>query len=176
VIQLRRATAADLEIVADWIDSPDAARLWAGSRVAWPIARDRLADAIEWSQCESFALDERDERHERVESAPGEGVRLVAFGQLVPKPNDRLHMARLIVAPERRGAGVGRGLVSQIVDIALSRSPTALSLNVISGNDHALRLYEGQGFVPARRPPDEPDSSTAVYLEFSMPQAPGRSA
>jgi len=117
--------------------------------VLYPIDIAQLPNAIEFADCDSQAL-----WHE------GE---LLAFGQLVPKPGGRLHLARLIVAPDKRGRGWGRQLAELLIARALDASPSCLSLNVAADNETALRLYRVLGCEEAPRPPDE-KHSRARYL------------
>jgi len=149
---LRTSQLSDLETVASWIQSESACRLWCGARVAYPIDLASLPQAIEFDTSDSW-------------TALSSGVH-VAFGQIVPKPRGRLHLARLIAAPERRGSGLGRLVASHLLKVAQSRNPSTISLNVFSENEPALRLYESLGFITATRPPDEMDSPS-MYMEFS---------
>lgn len=63
------------------------------------------------------------------------------------------------VAPEARGRGVGAELVRRIAAWATEASSLALELWVITGNDHAISLYQRCGFRikhDHRAPPDDP--------------------
>lgn len=149
-MRLRPAELDDLPIVATWLRSPADCELWAGHRVTHPVNVATLHESIEWSGSSSFTALATDA--------------VVAFGQLVPKPEGRLHLARVIVAPERRGDGLGRLLVTHLLDAATALTPARLSLNVARDNAPALRLYRSLGFAEAPRPSDEPPSS-ACYME-----------
>ena len=139
-------------MVASWIRSAEECRFWSGSRVAYPIDLALLSQAIEYDESEAWSIE-----------IDGE---LAAFGQLVAKPAGRVHLARLISAPHRRGQGLGRRISEQLVEAARVRNPAAISLNVIAENRAALSLYTKLGFVRASRPADEPASS-AVYMEVA---------
>jgi len=52
----------------------------------------------------------------------------------------------LMVAAERRGQGIGRGLLEAAVDWARAAGVTKLELHVFPWNEPALRLYERFGF------------------------------
>ena len=147
---IREARRADLEVVAAWLGSAADCRLWAGHRVPFPVDLGTLPRAIEWDASESWCVTE--------------GGSVVAFGQLVPKPGDRLHLSRVIAAPRRRGAGLGRIISTHLLETALSRAPAVVSLNVIRDNARAIQLYRSLGFVAAERPRDEPES-TSAYME-----------
>ena len=148
--ELRVSLLGDLAVVASWIGSESECRLWCGTRVAYPIDLRTLPDALEYSLGESW-------------TATSNGV-VVAFGQLIPKPGPRLHLARLVSAPDQRGRGLGRFVAVHMLEIALARRPFAISLNVVPENKQARTLYESLGFVLATRPPEEPESPS-VYME-----------
>jgi GNAT superfamily N-acetyltransferase len=51
------------------------------------------------------------------------------------------------VAPFARGTGVGTALIEAVARWAAAVRPGELRLQVIDGNEHAIRLYERSGFV-----------------------------
>lgn len=148
--EIRASKSSDLAVVASWIGSESECRLWCGTRVAYPIDLVTLPDSIEYGACESWTATI--------------GAAVVAFGQLVPKPRNRLPLARLITAPDHRGKGIGRLITAHLLQHALARSPSAVSLNVFRENRPALTLYESLGFVSVKRPSEEMESSS-LYME-----------
>lgn len=54
----------------------------------------------------------------------------------------------LAVAPDQRGAGAGRALLTALLDHARAAGLPALSLSVSRANPRARRLYDALGFVP----------------------------
>jgi len=148
--EIRTAHLADLDVVASWITDPSECELWAGPRVSFPIDVPGLPAAIEWERSDSWSL-------------VVDGT-LAAFGQLVPKQQRRVHVARLISSPRQRGQGLGRALTVHLLDSARSRNADRVSLNVSPVNDAAISLYRSLGFCAAPRPADEP-ASTAIYME-----------
>jgi ribosomal protein S18 acetylase RimI-like enzyme len=143
---------ADLAIVASWLRSREDCRLWCGARVAYPIDLAALPEAIEVPTSQSWTLVE--------DELP------VAFGQLVRKRAKRLHLARIICAPDRRRGGLGSKLTRHLLDEALAQQAAAISLNVARDNAAARALYRSLGFHEAPRPPDEPPA-TSLYLEHA---------
>ena len=146
----RRATLNDLRQAAAWIENPGDAFLWAGSRIQFPIDPQTLESDLQFATASSWCLEV--------------GDLLAAFGQLVPKPGGRQHLARLIVNPARRGHGYGRILTELLVARAKDLGASSVSLNVDPSNHRALSLYDRLGFREAPRPPDEPPSGSR-YLE-----------
>jgi ribosomal protein S18 acetylase RimI-like enzyme len=150
--EIRTARLADLDVVASWISDASECELWAGPRVAFPIDLPGLPAAIEWNQSDSWSV-----------VVTGD---VAAFGQLVPKPRRRAHVARLITSPRQRGQGLGRLLAVHLLENAISRNPGRVSLDVSPANDAAIGLYRSLGFLDAPRPADEPVSS-AIYMEHA---------
>ena len=150
---LRPCQLSDFAIVASWIKSEVECRLWCGTRVSYPIDVATLPDALGYTACDSWTLTvNRD---------------VAAFGQLLPRPAGRLHLARLIAAPDRRGEGLGRLIAAHMLERALAQEPAVVSLNVLTQNKPALALYESLGFVPATRPPEEPQIPS-MYMVYSL--------
>jgi len=57
-----------------------------------------------------------------------------------------VELARLIVDPARRRTGVGRRLVTELVELARTSGRAACFIRVAPGNDGALALYRAAGF------------------------------
>lgn len=150
--EIRPAQLGDLEVVARWLRNSADCELWAGHRVSFPVALEGLPRAIEWDQSDSWVV-----THDSA---------VAGFGQLVPKLRGRVHLARLICDPDQRRRGLGRLLTARLLETALSRQPTAISLNVSPENVPALHLYRSLGFVAAARAPDERESHSA-YMEHT---------
>ena len=75
-----------------------------------------------------------------------DGTLLVAYGELWLDDEEReIELARLIVAPGRRGKGVGRWLAAQLAREAQRLHPVVF-LRVLPENVAALRCYVAAGF------------------------------
>jgi ribosomal-protein-alanine N-acetyltransferase len=59
---------------------------------------------------------------------------------------DEVHLLNVAVHPDRRGEGVGRRLVTAVVDGSRSTGVRAMFLEVRAGNVVARRLYRQLGF------------------------------
>ncbi|MAR90467.1 MAG: GNAT family N-acetyltransferase [Pseudomonadales bacterium] len=69
---------------------------------------------------------------------------LEGFSTFAARPLINVH--DLVVQRDYRGMGVGRTLLNQVAAEARSRGCCKLTLEVLSGNQPARRLYEGLGF------------------------------
>ncbi|MFC7006623.1 ribosomal protein S18-alanine N-acetyltransferase [Halalkalicoccus salilacus] len=75
------------------------------------------------------------------------------------------HVKDLAVRPERRGRGIGRGLLERAMAILSSQGAGWVKLEVREGNDPALALYRESGFTLRRRIPRYyDDGETALVL------------
>lgn len=62
---------------------------------------------------------------------------------------DELHILNVAVDPDHREQGVGKRLMSRLLDEARALSARAITLEVRESNQSAIRLYERAGFVLA---------------------------
>ena len=60
-------------------------------------------------------------------------------------------VAALGVAPEMRKTGIGSAMIERAIAQASDRADARLTLEVIEGNESAIKLYQRAGFVKARR-------------------------
>jgi ribosomal protein S18 acetylase RimI-like enzyme len=122
-LEIRRATTADADVVADvYLASFHAT-------YTFPLAHadDEVRRWIREAVLESAET-----------WVAVEGRRVV--GMMVVGPGD---LDQLYVAPDRLGSGIGR----RLLDRAKERSPDGLSLYTFQVNDRARRFYERNGFV-----------------------------
>ncbi|MBS61718.1 GNAT family N-acetyltransferase [Salinisphaera sp.] len=148
---LRTARQDDLNALIQWIGSPQQCLYWAGPRVSYPIDKAQLAEQIEWDRADAFCLVGTQE--------------LLGFGQVMPKPRNRLHFARLIVSPSHRCQGYGLELVNALLRWALARQPKSISLNVFRDNAAAIAVYRRLGFTEAGPVKGYPRSA-ALHMRY----------
>lgn len=106
-----------------------------------PIALD-LASFLHMVSQESIDLAES-----QVVRCDGEAV----GAALVARRGWTSRLAAMAVVPSARRAGVGRWLMSQLIEGAQARRDRAMVLEAIEGNEPALRLYRQAGFQAVRR-------------------------
>lgn len=95
----------------------------------------------------------------------GESVGL-AWGRIEESAPEAAHLYQMWVAPEARGAGVGRRLLQAVVDWAIASNARSLSLCVTRGDTPATRLYRAAGFEPVGA--EEPLRPGSELLAQSM--------
>jgi len=120
--------------------------MWAGPRVRFPLVPKYILEDIEYSPDNSFCL--------------GHNGRITAFGQLLNRQPDSLHMARILVDPGCRGRGYGRELCTDLIGIAQGRNAGTLTLNVYRDNPIGVGLYTSLGFREHR------EKSTPEYVHM----------
>lgn len=93
-----------------------------------------------------------------------EGVgRVVGYGGLMIVEGDA-HVMTIAVAPDRRGHGLGTRLLLGLVDAALRRAATSLTLEVRASNETAAALYRKFGFVPVGQRPSYYGTEDALVM------------
>ena len=156
---LRTAADEDLKTLISWVKDKGACQLWAGPVVRFPLTLDRLKQDIAYSKENTFAL----------QNTSGE---LVGLGQLLPKENYRIHLARIIVSPRQRGQGFGKLLCRLLIDEGIKRFGQAyFTLNVYAANATAVNLYQKLGFNPTAAPPDSVAENDIVHMVLNHDQA-----
>ena len=130
---LRPAGMASLATVLTWVGTPEQMRWWGGPALPFPGTPATVWAAIAGAPGNTFVLED------------GAGA-MVGFGQMLPR-SGQVHLARLIVAPERRGQGLGRSLCQHLIRTAVAcHRPDNITLNVYAGNEPAAALYRSLGF------------------------------
>lgn len=80
--------------------------------------------------------------------------RVIGYGGLfAPSHGVAADVQTVTVVNEMQGKGIGRALLTRLIEEASRRSAPAILLEVRVGNDSAIHLYQSSGFVEiARRP------------------------
>ena len=72
----------------------------------------------------------------------------LAWGLIHDPDSKTAHVYQMWVTPERRGKGLGRGLLKAIISWAQALQLNTLVLAVTTNNTAAISLYRSFGFVP----------------------------
>ncbi|MFE5494549.1 GNAT family N-acetyltransferase [Streptomyces virginiae] len=125
---------AHAAVVADWPASAGEVALWCG-RQEFPVAARTVTG---WQR------DADVQAHVLVD-----GGRVVGYGELwFDADEDEVELARIIVAPDTRGRGLGRVLVRGLLARAVAAGHADVFMRVHPDNARALRCYRGAGFAP----------------------------
>jgi ribosomal-protein-alanine N-acetyltransferase len=121
------ACLEDLQTILPWVGTEQLLRQWGGPSLVFPATPDSVWSVIGASLGNAFSL---------LDSS-GE---LLGFGQaFVRDPN--VHLARLIVAPSRRGQGLARILAMKLVHAAITHYPEDITLKAYANNTAAGSLF-----------------------------------
>jgi ribosomal-protein-alanine N-acetyltransferase len=135
---------------------------WWDIEPALAIERDLFGDEA-WSP-ELFwsELAEHDTRHYLVVEVGGE---IVGYGGLCVYV-DNAFVQTIAIAREHQGRGLGRGLLTSLLDEAQRRGRTSVGLEVRADNDIARGMYERFGFVEVgrRRAYYQPSGTDAIVM------------
>ena len=130
---LQPARLQDLKTVLSWVGTADLLKQWGGPALVHPGTPEAVWSAMGASSENAFAL---------VDSS-GE---LLGFGQaFVRDPN--VHLARLIVAPSRRGQGIGRILAMKLIHAAIVHHPDEITLRAQPDKAPAAKLFNSFNFA-----------------------------
>ena len=126
--------------VAGWAATPEEARWWGGHATQWPVDASALSAWHADPDVRPYVL---------VDAGTPAG-----YGEVwVDEEEQEVELGRIIVAPERRGQGLGRLLVSLLLEQAAQTGYPAAFVRVAPDNAAALACYAGAGFAPVT--PDE---------------------
>lgn len=148
---LRAAASADVDAMMRWFKDKADVEIWGGPSFRFPFTRRSFRKGIYWGQMASYSLFD-----------PASDF--AAFGQLYVRA-ERINLARLVVRPALRGQGVGKRLVTMLMQAGAARfSCDEFSLFVFRDNLRAYRCYEAMGFVVDDYPDDMPHADVCYYL------------
>lgn len=149
--RLRRAGDADIDVIMSWFETEADVNTWGGPKFRYPFTAATFREDCHFPQMATYGLfDDNDA--------------LLAFGQLYDR-NGYINLARLVVHPERRGEGLGRRLVEELMAIGRTVLPLQqFSLFVYRDNLPALRCYQALGFEIDDYPDDQILADKCYFL------------
>ncbi len=148
--RLRPATNDDLADILSWLTTAESLKLWGGPLLTFPPDVAKTWCEIGANDNNSFVLVDQQDR-------------VLGFGQTLQREAHAIHLARIILAPDTRGQGLGRVLCEQLMQTAIKQhQPAKITLNVYQENEVAVSLYRSLGFVLA----DHHSMQGAYAMEF----------
>lgn len=150
--QLRRADAGDLESIMRLETSIFGSDAWSSGTM-----RDELANANTW-----YLVAFRPETPESIEAYAG---------LLSPRGAKEADIQTIAVAEGARRGGLGRTLVTSLVNEARKRGATEVFLEVRADNPGAQALYRSLGFegIAVRENYYQPDGVDAIVMRLTVP-------
>lgn len=159
---LQAPTVADFDELMTWFPDAHSVDIWGGPRMRFPFTRSGLLEDCQLDKAVAYCL--RDP----------EG-RMAAFGQVYERLG-RAHLARLVSNPSMRRQGVGRRLITMLIDTsAQTGGYTEASLFVYRDNAPAYQCYLALGFTVQAYPDDAKMKEKCYFLTRSCDlETPGR--
>ncbi len=128
------ATPAHLQDLMAWFGDEQSCTNWGGPEFRYPFTAESFRADARYGELQSYAL-------------VGNAGALLGFGQYYNRAG-RCHLARLAVAPDRRGAGLGAVLIFGLSRLGCAELGLAeCSLFVYPDNIPAMHLYGRLGFA-----------------------------
>lgn len=127
-------TTDDRRLVVGWVPDADALYLFTGPRLHWPLTESQLAEMEGRNGFTAWML---------VDDETNTPVGHFDF----TLQSGTARIGRIILAPQMRGRGLAHVLVDNAIQQARRLGASELTLNVIVGNEPAIRTYERAGFV-----------------------------
>jgi ribosomal protein S18 acetylase RimI-like enzyme len=122
-------------LVASWPRSADEVVMWCGSN-EFPLPATMI---------EAWQQDEVRSRLLMTDGVP------TGYGELwLDAEENEVELARIILAPDVRGRGLGRAFVLALLSEATALGWSDIFLRVHPENAVALRCYRGAGFLPVQ--------------------------
>jgi ribosomal protein S18 acetylase RimI-like enzyme len=157
LLALRPFEPRDDGEVISWFETADELRRFAGSSLRWPLDARQLQAVRDGPNLSAFSAYLPPERFPALGHI--EVVRL-------PEPGV-VRIARVGLAPQVRGQGLGRELVSLALNEARRWRAHHVDLFVFEDNEPARRLYDSFGFRQIGVDPTDP---TSLRMNLKLPR------
>jgi ribosomal protein S18 acetylase RimI-like enzyme len=142
-LTLRVSKDSDIQELKSWFETDHELRDWAGPNLQLPCTSASFSRDIFNPAYVSYSLFDAQNK-------------LVAFGQCYERIG-RCHLARLVVAPLKRGQGIAAELIEKLSRQGCQQlAVLEVSLFVYESNTSAIKAYEKVGFEIKDYPQDMP--------------------
>lgn len=133
MLSLRQRNAIDRGRVVSWIPDADALFMFTGPRLRWPLnSNDLLAMEPDLFGAWMVIDEDNNEPIGHFDLRVAEGT---------------AWLGRVLISPSQRGRGLSHALLQLAIEQAKTSEATQLRLNVIVGNERAIKTYERAGFL-----------------------------
>lgn len=107
------------------------------------VAIERLVNPSPWSESSFRSELANPQAHYWVAQIGEALVGFAGFWLVI----DEAHITNIAVHPDYQGQGIGKSLMSKLIEDAASKGAVCATLEVRKSNEKAIRLYESLGFV-----------------------------
>ncbi len=145
LLHLRRFTQGDYPMLISWIPTVEALFLFSGFKTPWPLTEDGLAERAHQSEIFAWSAVSASDPHPQI-----------GHLEIVRTSPTTGRFSRVLIEPESRGKGLARELINAGLDRARALGLDRIDLNVIMGNEPAIRTYTGVGFQMLGVNPEHP--------------------
>lgn len=150
-LQLSQAKDTDRKILMSWFQDRQSCQQWGGPQFRFPYTSSSFLADCAWQDHSSYVLKDSHNC-------------LLGFGQFYQRAG-RCHLARLVIAPDKRGRGLGKVLVKALMAEGCKQLQLSeCSLFVLKHNAAAKACYLSLGFQPAEYPEPIPELAGCDYL------------
>ena len=145
------ATESDISQLMTWFPTERSVDIWGGPEFRYPFTPATFYEDVHFRDMASYCLVDI--------SGETQG-----FGQIYER-HGRINLARLVVSPDRRGQGIGKQLVSLLMEQGRKDIPLReFSLYVYVDNNPARACYAAMGFEESEYPENDEMADTCVYM------------
>ncbi len=138
-MRLVSSSKAHIREIMTWFPDQHALAQWGGPEMRFPFTESSFFEDIHWGKLPSYC-------------AVSDEFGLLGFGQFYEKLG-RCHLARLAIAPELRGQGLGKIFISSLIKLSADHvGLNEFSLYVLEWNKPAVCCYQSLGFRQAKAP------------------------
>ncbi|MDV5170238.1 GNAT family N-acetyltransferase [Photobacterium rosenbergii] len=147
----------DMDVLLNWVHSPELNHLWSGDRFTFPLDKYQLSNHLICEEVTPMILHENGQRFGYIE--------------LFRESATTYRLCRVLIGePSSRGKGHGRRMVELAIEHARTQlNAENLKLTVFEHNRQARRCYESLGFEVYERKPGfvaaNGESWTALYMK-----------
>jgi RimJ/RimL family protein N-acetyltransferase len=144
MIKLEYFTAADFQLLIDWISDDHLLMNWAGTQFSFPLTEDKLKryirDANDFEESSTLV-------YKAVDTESGKTVGHISLTAL-NRENRSARITRVLVGDlAERGKGIGEKITKAILHIGFKElNLHRMSLGVYDVNESGLRCYKKCGF------------------------------
>ncbi|WP_276302083.1 GNAT family N-acetyltransferase [Halorussus lipolyticus] len=146
MVSIESGSVRDVDAVADlWVELADGQREF-GSHLVAERNRATIRETIAQNAVAGGLLVARAERDDEIVGFVTYGVESDGYDQDAVRGIVR----NIYVRPERRGEGIGSGLLDAAEERLAEQGADAVALEVMADNDDARRFYRRHGYAPHR--------------------------